>query len=199
VGRQVVLLGAVVAVLALPAATATGAGTPPTGDGHGLQLLAVVHHAYLHVPAVSIAGKTGGFSFRFTLVLRSGVGVAEQFVGKSKAGTTKLVAPSGPVTYARDPGRTCWRRVPESDPQSFDNVGMRFPDHAGMRVKKPRRASGGAWQLPAVVGGQPGVLLVDGKTAIVRTITVTAGSTSIVEHVRSLASAPKLAVPKPRC
>jgi hypothetical protein len=199
VGRQGVLLGATVAALAVSGATASGAGSPPTGNARGLELLAVVHRAYAHVPAVAISGKAAGLTFRFTLVLRSGVGVAEQFVGSSKAGTTTLVAPSGPVTYARDPGRTCWRRVPEADPQTFDNIGMRFPDHAGMRVQKPRRAAGGTWQLPAVVGGQPGVFVIDGKTAIVRSITVSAGGARIDERVRSLAAAPKLAVPAPLC
>src|SRR5439155_12701897 len=94
------------AVAGLPAAcvvVATGAGrppAPPTGDARGLALLARVHRAYVNVPAVAVSGRAGSLSFRFTLVLSSGIGIAEQFVGNGPSGTTTLVARRGaPTTF----------------------------------------------------------------------------------------------------
>jgi len=67
------------ALLAFCAAAAAGAA-PPTGDPKGLALLERVHRAYRTVPAVGISLRLGAASFDYKLVLRSGIGVAEQVV-----------------------------------------------------------------------------------------------------------------------
>jgi hypothetical protein len=188
-------------LLALCLAVAASAArrlAPPTGDAGGLALLARVHRAYVGVPAVEVSGRVGSLSFRITLVLGSAIGIAEQFVGREPSGTTMLVAMRGP-TFAREPGSSCWRRLPASAPQSFGNIGLHFPDQPGMTVKAPRRTSAG-WLLPVVIDGGPATFAIDGKSMLIRSITITAQQGSrIVEQVGALRSVPRLLVPEPRC
>jgi hypothetical protein len=169
----------------------------PSGDAAGLALLARVHHAYLHVPAVTLSGRSGSLSFRFTLVLRSGIGVAEQFVGREPNGTTMLVAHGSP-TFVRDPGTSCWRPLAASSPQTFANIGLPFPDQTPMRVRAPRRTPAG-WALPVVAAGDAGTFAIDGRSLLVRSFTLDSQGAAVVEKATALHSTPKLPDPRPRC
>ncbi len=184
-------------LLALCAAAAAGAA-PPTGDPKGLALLDRVRHAYLTVPAVGISTRLGPTSFDFKLVLRSGVGVAEQVILVDSTGTTMLVARRGGRTYVRARGRSCWRQLAASDPQSIVDLGRPFPDQLLTSVKAPQRTPTG-WQLPVSSKGEPAILVIDRKSLLIRSIIVGSGRTRYVERVRALRPAPRLAFPKPRC
>jgi hypothetical protein len=173
------------------------AATAATGDRAGLALLDRVHRAYARVPAVTVSGQTGPLSFRWTLVLDSGVTVGEQFVAVGPGGVAQLVVRRGGPTYARDPGSSCWRALKRSDQRSFENVGLPFPDQAQMKVGTPRTVAGG-WQLPVVADGDPGTFSVD-RGSRVKSITVVASGRRIFERVTPLQSAPALASPDPHC
>jgi hypothetical protein len=71
---------ALLAFCAAAAAAAAAGAAPPTGDPKELALLERVHRAYRTVPAVGISLRLGAASFDYKLVLRSGIGVAEQVV-----------------------------------------------------------------------------------------------------------------------
>jgi hypothetical protein len=186
------------AVLAVAAASGSGGAlAQPSGDAAGLKLLARIHHAYLHVPAVTLSGRSGSFSFQFTVILRSDVGVAEQFISREPTGTTMLVARGSP-TFARDPGTACWRPLAASSPRTFDNIGLPFPDQASMRVGAPRRTSTG-WLLPVVADGDRGTFAIDGKSLFVRSFTLRSQGADVLEQATTLRSTPKLLVPEPRC
>lgn len=113
-------------------------------------LLAKVHRAYLHLPAVELSVIPGRSSIRtprkFVLILRSGVVVAEEFSRSGPHGTT-LVARRGHPTYARPAGAKCWHRLPLSDPQTLADVGIPFP-YTRERIKalQPRRTPSG-WKV----------------------------------------------------
>ena len=109
-----------------------------------------------------------------------------------------MVARRGTGTFARDPARPCWRRVPASDPQALEDIGGRFPDSRGMRVKSPRRTASG-WLLPVVSDGSDLTFAIDGKSSLISTLTVVEQGSRVVEQVRSLRKAPALATPQPRC
>ena len=190
-------LAVVGGLLALCVAAAAGAA-PPTGDPKGLALLERVHRAYLTVPAVGISIRLGATSFDFKLVLRSGIGVAEQVVLREATGVKTIVARRGGATYFRGPGRSCWRKLAASDPQSIKDLGLRFPDHLLTRVNAPRRTATG-WELPVSSKGEPAVLVIDPKSLLLRSIVVTSAQTRYVEQVRALRPAPRLAFPSPRC
>lgn len=186
-------IGTGVAATALVSSSAAAA----TGDRAGLALLDRVHRAYARVPGVSVSGQAGQLGFRWTLALDAGITVGEQFVAEGPGGVSQLVVRRGGPTYARDPGSSCWRALRRSDQRSFDNIGLPFPDQAGMRVEAPRAAAG-MRVLPVVVAGDPGTFSLDGSSRV-RSITVVAGGRRIFERVATLRSAPALTSPDPRC
>jgi hypothetical protein len=193
------LVGFAAAALICSAASAaaTTVDRSSGNDPQGVALLARVHQAYRSVAGVSIAGKTGALSFEYTLNLRSGIGVAEEFVGRQPSGTTVLVAHGRP-TYVFDSGRACWTALSASAPQTFENLGLHFPDQPGMSVKAPARTATG-WSLTLVSDGTPGTLEIDRTSLHIRSLTVKTPSADIVEHVTILSSAPQLPEPEPRC
>src|SRR5207249_5728946 len=156
----------------------------------GLALLLRVHHAYAGAPAVAVSGRVGTLSFRFTLVLSSGIAIAEQFVGREPSRTTTLVARRGGPTFAREPGSSCWRTLRSSDPQAFANIGLQFPDQPAMRVRAPRTTSS-SWLLPVVVDGDPGTFTIDRSSARVRLISVGPPGRLALEHVSVLQDVPR--------
>lgn len=181
--------------VATPAVLGSGA----RGDPNGIALLNRITRAYDHVPAVVITGKRGALSATFTAILQKGIVVGEELVGSTGAGTTTLVAPTGPTTFALNPGASCWQLVASSDPQSLTGIGQHFPPFTGLvRVEHPRPAHGGLL-LALVAGGTSSTFGVDAKTLAIRTITVRATPGHVTENVRTLISAPKLASPRPRC
>jgi len=182
----------------LTSAHVAAAAAPPSGNATGLALLARVHRAYAHVPAVVIFGKTGTLSFRFTLILSSSRTVAEEFVGRQPSNVTTLVGRLGGATYARDPGGSCWRSVPASAPQQFENLGLPFPDQPRMRVGAPTRTAAGSL-LPVVADGSPGTFAIDAASARVTEITVTASGRRIAEHVGVVHTTPALPAATPLC
>jgi hypothetical protein len=197
-----ILVGVAAASLATSfAAVAAGAGgstAPPTGDPAGLALLARIHRAYADVRGVTLSGRAGSLSFRFTLGLRSGVVESEQIALSGPNGTSTFVARRGTPTFARDPGRSCWRRIPSSSDQAIENIGVPFPDQPKMRVRPPRRTRTG-WLLPVVGVGGPATFAVDRESLLIRSLTLTTQGMRIVEHARALKSRPAPAVPEPRC
>lgn len=195
--RPVMAVLAVVAV-ATSSPISAGALAPPSGDRAGLALLARVNRAYARVPAVTIWGRSGIFAFRFEVVLRSGVIVAEQFVGSGPTGTTELVRNQGSPTFAREAGSACWRRLASADQQALDDIGLRFPDEPHMRVEAPRRTRGG-WLLPVVGDGGRTVFVIDAKSTLLRSITIASSGKRVLEHVSSLRSVPILLTARPRC
>jgi hypothetical protein len=113
-------------------------------------LLAKVHRAYLHVPAVelSVIPRTSTFRSprRFVLILRSGVVVAEEFTRSGRDGTT-LIARRHQSTYSRKAGTACWRRLPSSNPQTLADVGVPYPySRVGMKVLPPSKTAFG-WKV----------------------------------------------------
>jgi hypothetical protein len=142
--------------------------------------------------------RLGASSFDYRLVLRSGIGVAEQVMVGQGGRTTTLVARWGGPTWVRDPGRSCWRRLAASDPRAIHDLGRRFPDQLLTRVKAPLRTPTG-WRLPVSIGGETAVFVIDRKSLLIRSIVVKNPQMSYVEHVSALRPAPRLAFPTRRC
>ena len=179
------------------AASVSGAAPTPRGNTQGLALLSRVHRAYMSVPAVSVTARLGSRPSRFTVILRSGVVTAEQFAFGSGADALILVASGSTTTYGRQPGSSCWRKVPAM--QSLDAIGLPFPDSRHMSVGKPERTARG-WLLPATGDGGRYTFAIAGTTHRLRSITVrTPGTPAIVEQVSVLHAAPRLANASPRC
>lgn len=184
-------------------ATAASAGRP-TGNAQGLALLARVHRAYERVPAVETSARFRGTNARFTLLLRRGVAVGEEFVGVTSTGTTILVARGSGTTYARQPGSSCWRRLAATDRQSLEDVGLRFPDGYETVVKAPRR-TGSVWLLPVHTEGRfPGeggsfVMRINRKTMLLESETGRVSGQPLTNHIVALRRPPALASPKPTC
>jgi hypothetical protein len=188
-------------LLALCVAVTPSAGqsvAPPSGDPAGLAMLARVHRAYVAVPGVTLLGRAGSLSFRFTFALRSGVEAAEQVTVSTPNGTATFVARRDAATFVRHPGSSCWRRLPSSSAQTISSLGLPFPDQPHMRVKPPRRTRTG-WLLPVAGDGGPATFAIDGKSMLIRSLTLASQGTRIVEYARTLASRPQLALPEPRC
>jgi hypothetical protein len=178
-------------------AVATVRAAPPRGNSQGLALLSRVHRAYVTVPAVSVSARIGARPSRFTIILRSGIVTAEQFQFGSGADALILVASGSTTTYRRQPGNTCWRKVPVA--QSLDAIGLPFPDEQHMNVGKPERTTSG-WLLRVTGDGGPYTFAIAGTTLRLRSITVRApGAPAIVERVSVLPVAPRLDIPSPRC
>ena len=184
--------------VAASAGRAASRAAPPIGDRAGLALLERVHHAYADVPAVAVTGQAGTLSFRFIVVLRSGIVVAEQFEGREPSKVTMLVARRGGPTFAREPGSSCWQALRSSDPQAFENIGLQFPDQPRMRVRAPRTTSTG-WLLPVVVDGDPGTFTIDRGSVRVRLISVGPPGHLALEHVSVLHDVPRLTSVAPHC
>jgi hypothetical protein len=178
-------------------AVATVRAAPPRGNSQGLALLSRVHRAYVTVPAVSVSARIGARPSRFTIIVRSGIVTAEQFQFGNGADALILVASGSTTTYGRQPGNTCWRKVPAA--QSLDSIGLPFPDEPHMNVGKPERTTGG-WLLRVTGDGGPYTFAIAGPTLRLRSITVRApGTPAIVERVSVLPVAPRLDTPSPRC
>lgn len=198
----VVLLAFVSAFFGGLASAATGG--PPTGNAHGLALLARVHRAYERVPAIVTTARFGGVTARFTLLLREGVAVGEEFVGATSTGTTTLVARGGGPTYAREPGTSCWRRLLSTDSQALEDIGLRFPDAYKTIVGVPTR-SGSEWLLPVRTEnrtpgeGGSGTMHIDAKTMLLDSETVRLHGQTLTDHVQALTRQPRLPSPQPSC
>ena len=192
---------ALAAVLAFGAAAAAAQEaapkTAPRGNREGLELLARVHAAYRHVPAVATTGRIGPLHVRFSLLLHQGVINAEEFVGTGSGVTTLVARGSGP-TYAREPGTRCWRRLRRKNPQSLSDIGTRFPDLPRMQVKAPRRV-GPVWLLPVVAQGHTATMRISAKTLLLQSLSVPEHGQTVTEHDQALGTRPKLPTPTPNC
>jgi hypothetical protein len=190
---------AAAAGLAVLGGAAVAAAAPPTGDPKGLALLDRVHGAYRGVPAVSIQLKLGTSTFVASVVLDSGVDVAERLVIRTPSGTTTSVARRGGPTFVRDAGKKCWRRLAASDPKALDDLGLRFPGHRGIRVRALISAPT-TWRVQFVSEGRTAYYLIDKKSLLVRSIVFTEnGRSAYVEHVRTLGAAPTIPSASPVC
>jgi hypothetical protein len=197
------LLAAAAAVLiVLGCAAVAAAASPSTGDSKGRALLERIRRAYGHVPAIRIVDNTSPIRSRTTIVLRSGVAVAQQTVATNRGGgKTTYVSRLGSGTFLRRPGGKCWRR--QGPP--INGIGRRFPDIRGSHVEAPKPSRSG-WLLP-VVSDVPSRAVtkvaritfdVDGKTFRIRRI-VTPGTYGSIAYVTPLGKAPQLPTPSPLC
>jgi hypothetical protein len=199
----VVLLAVVWAACAVGPASAAAGGSP-TGNAQGLALLARVHRAYERVPAIMTTARFGAVTTRFTLLLRDGVAVSEEYVGKTPTGTTTLVANGSGPTYAREPGTNCWRRLLATDSQSLEDIGLRFPDAFKTIVGAPTR-SGSDWLLPVRTEnrspgeGGSGTMHIDATTMLVNNETVRLHGQTLTDHIQALTHQPHLPSPQPTC
>jgi hypothetical protein len=131
------------------AAAAFGdAQTSPQRGNPAAVLLARVQHAYRHTPGIELAATTTSMSARaqarrFLLQLHDGTVTVEEFIGPGGHGV-RLVARRGGPTFLRAAGRRCWRRLHNSDPRMLLNVGLPFPEHGKVLI---RRNKSGARQL----------------------------------------------------
>jgi hypothetical protein len=186
------------------AVAGAASGSPPAGNAQGLALLARVHRAYERVPAVETSARLRGMAARFTLLLRRGVSVGEEFVGVTSTGTTMLVARGSGPTFAREPGSSCWRRLAATDQQSLEDVGLRFPDGFKTVVRAPTRA-GPDWLLPVHTEGRfPGeggsfLMHIDAKTMLLESETGRVGGRPLTNHVAALRRPPALPATRPTC
>ncbi len=193
----VALLASLLAAGAGLVLASTGAAQGSQARNAGNAFLQRVHIAYSNVPGVVISGQTSSLSFTYTLLLRHGVVVQEDFVGKEGPQVTKLVS-EGATTYALAPRTACWQALSPADPEAFHNLGLHFPDQKPMQVKTPRRTQIG-WSLPIVENGTRGVLAIDPKSLLVTSVLVGIGSSTVTEQVNALQSAPKLFASHPHC
>jgi hypothetical protein len=199
----VVLLAFVSALFAGGLASAASESSP-TGNAQGLALLARVHRAYERVPAITTTARFGTVTARFTLLLRDGVAVGEEYVGETPTGTTILVANGSGPTFAHEPGASCWRRLAASDSQSLEDIGVRFPDAYKTIVGAPTR-SGSDWLLPVRTEGQSpgeggsGTLHINATTLLLDSETVRLHGRTLVDHVQALTRQPPLSAPQPPC
>jgi hypothetical protein len=169
------------------------------GSSAGMKLLRRVTSSYGPVPAVLLTASLGALSARFTVILRRGIVVAEEFVGKAAGRTTRLVAPPDSPTYALEPGTTCWRALSASDPQALMDIGERFPIlPRAVAVSAPARTPGG-WLLRVSAATVTSTYAVDRATLHVDAITISEGHKSFTERVQALSAAPTLLTPAPRC
>jgi hypothetical protein len=174
-------------------------GALPRGNARGVALLARVRRTYTHYRGVVITGRIGALAARFTLRLDAGAVVGEGFSGTRGAGTTELVALPGSSTFARDPGSSCWRPVPATDPQALTDIGHHFPfAPSGVPVEAPQPNQHG-WSLSVQADGRSSTFTIDRATLLVQSITVRAPGKSVTELVRTLAPTPILPTPQPRC
>jgi hypothetical protein len=193
---------AAAAILGLGIIAAAGHETARADGVSGATLLDRVHAAYPHVPAVvvTVTGQSAVDGV-FTEILRSGLVVAEQFVGSNASGTTMLVAPNGTPTYAREPRTACWRTLAKSDGQTLSDVGQQFLGFLtatnGLSLSAPHRTATG-WTLAFGASGTSGTVTI-GKTMLVGSITLTHGAMHARENVDNLLRPPTLASPRPLC
>jgi hypothetical protein len=145
--RALALAGLAVAVIAVltlaPAAGAVPASAVPTlsGDAAGLRLVRQVNRSYATVPAVRIEVAGGGFTGRFSSVLRNGVVVAQQvLVDEGAPEPTQLVGREHQGTFLHSPSGDCWRFIPKSDPQALTDIGKPMLSGPG-QVSRPRIAA----------------------------------------------------------
>lgn len=142
-----------------------------------------------------MAAHIGTASMNFAIVLRHDQIVAESFIGGPPGELSQLVAPNGPTTYGRAPHSACWALVSASSPQALDDLSHPFPYvQPNVRLLAPERVAGG-WVVTGEYEGQTESLVIDGQTYLVRSLSSHQGTMA----VRSLASAPRLPVPEPRC
>ena len=148
--------------------------------------------------------RFGAITAHFTLLLRDGVAVGEEYVGESPAGTTILVADGSGPTYADEPGTNCWRRLAATDSQSLEDIGLRFPDAYKTIVGAPTR-SGSHWLVPVRTEnrspgeGGSGTMTINATTMLVDSETVRVHGRALIDHVRALTRQPRLSRPQPTC
>lgn len=137
------LIAAALVAAGLAVGAQTGVAARPIGDGLGIAFFATMHRAYLHAPGVKMTvvsrGSTQAIFGHFLLQLRAGTVVGEEFVG-SGGDPNRVVARRGGPTFAWQPGGSCWRRVPRTDPRTLTDVGLPYPyPRAGAKAMAPRR------------------------------------------------------------
>jgi hypothetical protein len=148
--------------------------------------------------------RVGAVTARFTLLLRDGVAVGEEYVGETPTGTTILVASGSGPTYAREPGTNCWRRLLATDSQSLEDIGLRFPDAYKTIVGAPTR-SGSEWLLPVTTEnrspgeGGGGTMYINATTMLVDSETLRLHGRTLIDHVQALTRQPHLSRPQPTC
>jgi hypothetical protein len=146
---------------------------------------------------IRLRGKPLG---SFTDSLRGGAVVAEQFVSTGGSGTTKLVAPHGSPTYAREADTSCWRILVPASPQTLSDVGHPFLAFAkGTIVQRPKSLANGLESLELGEGKTSITLTVERKTLLVQRMDARQGGEVAEDYVTNLSAVPRLLVPRPLC
>src|SRR5207237_683837 len=109
-------------------------------------------------------------------------------------GTFVWTATSGFGHYL---GESCWRRLTLSS-SSTSLFNIRYPDLPAMTVGAPHRDANG-WHLELTAHGADETLTIDGKTHLVRTVSVLVRGTRSTQQVAALSAVPALPSPKPLC
>ena len=196
------LAAAAAAALIVLCCASVGAAAPPAGNPKGQTLLEQVRRAYGHIPAILIVDNTSPVRSRTTIVLRSGIAVAQQTVATERGGAkTTYVARQGGSTFVHRPGSKCWRRQGPPIP----GIGRRFPDIRGSHAEAPKPSRFG-WLLPVVTDSPSRsvtkvarlVFDVNRRTHRIRRI-VTPGKPGSVAYVTPLGKTPQLEAISPRC
>jgi len=160
-------------------------------------LLKRVRQAYKPVPGVLATVHTASFSVRFTMMLRAGRVVAEQSVSQNHSGTTTLVT-RGSTTFGRAPGKSCW--TISRPPGQLKEIGIAYPGDPGMKaIGSQKTATGWLLKVGFAGAGSLSNLAVDGGSSLLKSAVLNSHGRRYLEHITSLRSAPKLAVPEPRC
>lgn len=197
--RQLLAACAAAVLLCTPVAAQAERPFSPahSASSAGALLMRRVQKAYARVPGLITAIRGGGVDAQFTEVLQHGVVVSEGYVGSANAGMTKLVSTNGSPTYAEEPGTSCWRRLARSAPQTLTDIGHPLLYMPGATIIRSQAVANG-WVLRLSQNGTTARINVS-KRFLVQTVTVTHGEQRAVETFITLAKAPKLPNPHPRC
>ena len=195
--RWVGLAVALVVLLTLaPAAGAVRSSAAPTltGDAAGLRLVREVNRSYASVPGVRIEVAGGGFTGRFTSVMRNGVVVAQQVLVEAGAPEpTRLVRREHQGTFLHDPSRDCWRFMPKTDRQALTDIGKPMLSGPG-RVSGPQIAATTA-TLTITSQGHAMRVVIDKRTMHVRRYE----ATGYLARFTNLSKRPALPTTQPHC
>jgi hypothetical protein len=191
---------AVVAVAACAPVTFAAPAAAPrfTGDREAVALLARANRSYVRIPAVRIDAVVSDRTFRFTLFLRKGVTWAEQARVRTDDDEINIVGTIGGGSFLKDPGASCWRFVPKSDPQAMEDLGE--PVLAGPgRLGRPRAIGGTIEIIATQQGGERMKIVLDRRTLTARRVTYLSARGNMTARFTTLRKAPTLPRAQPRC
>jgi hypothetical protein len=175
----------------------------------------VVRRAYRHAGRGAPAHAPALDGFRGLAAFLVAIFHCSVFLDPRPDGGT-LVTRHGFPTFLRATNRSCWQRLPPSDPRNLVNVPGPFPENGKVRVLTPTRHAWHAWLetrsafwfLPSQVKASPIVnnksflfLTIDPHTHQIESIRVNKPDHAAHAHlqVKTLPVSPTLPTPRPSC